>query len=224
VFAGTKTPQFVHRSPRSSRKRSSCARTPSSLSGASRSSLHPPCRRADPTGAKLKMRISRGRRRICIQFRYQRRLVSSLNSAQAIPSPDSHAAMNIPSFPFPGKSSSPEPSSSGSFHTVSQSWPPAGGIITHHEDTVSSSGSDVPEPVVYSASSRASSIFTPSTKSSSVDDLTDLLLGDYSGYESPMPADERIAEIRNERRYRMLLVHDFHPSREWLPPFPTVQY
>ncbi|KAJ7367714.1 hypothetical protein DFH08DRAFT_4178 [Mycena albidolilacea] len=141
------------------------------------------------------------------------------NAGLSRPSPDMHPVplpktppMNIPSFPFPGKSSSPEPSSSGSFHTVSQSWPPPGGIITHHEDTVSSSGSDVPEPVVYSASSRASSIFTPSTKSSSVDDLTDLLLGDYSGYESPMPADERIAEIRNERRYRMLLVHDFHPS------------
>ncbi|KAJ7896809.1 hypothetical protein B0H13DRAFT_1884934 [Mycena leptocephala] len=80
---------------------------------------------------------------------------------------------------------SPDPSPNESFHTVAQ--------------TVSSSGSDVPEPVVYTASSRASSIFTPSTKSSSVDDLTDFLLADYGGYESPMPADEGIAEIRNER-------------------------
>ncbi|KAF8211722.1 hypothetical protein K438DRAFT_1807801 [Mycena galopus ATCC 62051] len=136
------------------------------------------------------------------------------------PSPDMHPVplppktppMDVPSFPFPGKSVSPQPSSNDSYHTVSQSWPPAGGFVSHREDTVSSSGSDVPEPVVYSASSRASSIFTPSTKSSSVDDLTDILLGDYSGYESPMPANERISEIRNERRYRILLEHDFHPS------------
>ncbi|KAJ6553853.1 hypothetical protein B0H10DRAFT_2169714 [Mycena sp. CBHHK59/15] len=79
-------------------------------------------------------------------------------------------------------------------------------------DTVSSSGTDAPEHVVYTSSSRASSIFTPSTKSSSVEDLSDCLLADLGGYESPMPADERIAEIRNERRYRLLLVHDFHPS------------
>jgi hypothetical protein len=68
--------------------------------------------------------------------------------------------------------------------------------------------------VVYTSSSRASSIFTPSTKSSSVDDLNDFLLADYGGYESPMPADDRHAQIRNERRYRILLAHDFHPSRE----------
>ncbi|KAJ7276508.1 hypothetical protein B0H12DRAFT_1227628 [Mycena haematopus] len=140
----------------------------------------------------------------------------------ARPSPDMHPVplpkttttppMRVPSFPFPGNSVSPEPSSIDSYHTVSQSWPPAGGLYSHQEDTVSSSGSEGPEPVVYSASSRASSIFTPSTKSSSVDDLTDMLLGDYSGYESPMPANERISEIRNERRYRILLMHDFHPS------------
>ncbi|KAK7055315.1 kinase domain-containing protein [Favolaschia claudopus] len=139
------------------------------------------------------------------------------NAGLSKASPDMHPIplpktppMDVPSVPFPA-SVSPQPSSSDSYHTVSQSWPPAGGVFSHQEDTVSSSGSDVPEPVVYSASSRASSIFTPSTKSSSVDDLTDLLL-DYGGYESPMPADERIADIRNERRYRILLVHDFHPS------------
>ncbi|KAJ6515780.1 hypothetical protein C8R45DRAFT_811380 [Mycena sanguinolenta] len=118
------------------------------------------------------------------------------------PSPDMHPVS------LPKTTTTPR---NESYHTVSQSWPPAGGLYTHHEDTVSSAGSEI-EPVVYSASSRASSIFTPSTKSSSVDDLTDVLLGDYSGYESPMPANERISEIRNERRYRILLEHDFHPS------------
>ncbi|KAJ6521208.1 hypothetical protein DFH09DRAFT_223755 [Mycena vulgaris] len=141
------------------------------------------------------------------------------NAGAARPSPDMHPIplpktppMDVPSFPFSGRDASHEAaSSSDSYHTVSQSWPPAGGLVSHREDTVSSSGTDC-EPVVYTSSSRASSIFTPSTKSSSVDDLTDLLLGDFTGYESPMPADERIAEIRNERRYRLLLAHDFHPS------------
>ncbi|KAJ7438285.1 hypothetical protein B0H11DRAFT_591673 [Mycena galericulata] len=135
------------------------------------------------------------------------------------PSPDMHPvplpktprmSMDVPGFPIP--SISPDMSSSESYHTVSQSWPPTGALISHREDTVSSSGTDVPEPVVYTSSSRASSIFTPSTKSSSTEDLNDFLLADFGGYESPMPADERIAEIRNERRYRLLLVHDFHPS------------
>jgi abelson tyrosine-protein kinase 1 len=35
---------------------------------------------------------------------------------------------------------------------------------------------------------------------------------EHSGYDSPPPTNERIAEMRNERRYRMLLSHDFHPS------------
>ncbi|KAF7353961.1 Protein kinase domain-containing protein [Mycena venus] len=148
-----------------------------------------------PTGVKLGTRASHGRRRTCIQFRSRTHL------------PWTYRLLSL----FSGKSVSSEPSSTDSYHTVSQ-WPPAGDLVSHREDTVSSSGSDVPEPVVYTASSRASSIFTPSTKSSSVDDLTDFQLADYGGYESPMPADERIAEIRNERRYRLLLAHDFHPS------------
>lgn len=34
------------------------------------------------------------------------------------------------------------------------------------------------------------------------------------GFESPPPLDEMLAEIKNERRYRWLLQHEFHPSRE----------
>jgi hypothetical protein len=37
---------------------------------------------------------------------------------------------------------------------------------------------------------------------------------DDEGYESPIPVDDRVAELRNERRYRLLLAHDFHPSRK----------
>ncbi|KAJ8507429.1 hypothetical protein ONZ45_g10193 [Pleurotus djamor] len=34
----------------------------------------------------------------------------------------------------------------------------------------------------------------------------------YEGYDTPPPLEERLKQIRNERRYRMLLTHDFHPS------------
>ena len=48
----------------------------------------------------------------------------------------------------------------------------------------------------------------------------------YSGWESPVPADDRVAAVKNERRYRMLVQHEFHPSRKSLPspqfPFETI--
>ncbi|KAJ7617179.1 hypothetical protein FB45DRAFT_756602 [Roridomyces roridus] len=139
------------------------------------------------------------------------------DSATTRLSPDMHPVPlpQTPPVPFPHKASSPEAaSSSDSYHTVAQSWPPAGPLHSHEEDTVSSSESDASEPVVYTSSirSRASSIFTPSTKSSSTEDLAALLDLSLGGYESPTPVDERIAAIRNESRYRLLLVHDFHPS------------
>ncbi|KAJ7249923.1 hypothetical protein C8J57DRAFT_685725 [Mycena rebaudengoi] len=141
-----------------------------------------------------------------------------LDESRTRPSPDMHPVplprtppIPVPSFPFPEPSVSPVASSSKSSHTISQSWPPTGTPrYIHREDTVSSAETDAPELVVYASLSQASSNFTPSTRSS-VDDLDDLVL-DYGGYESPMPADERFAQIQNERRYRMLLAHDFHPS------------
>ncbi|KAH9924941.1 hypothetical protein B0H21DRAFT_886279 [Amylocystis lapponica] len=54
--------------------------------------------------------------------------------------------------------------------------------------------------------SRASSLATPDSLSA------DGVLLDFPGYESPVPQDEQRAELRNERRYRMLLQHEFHPS------------
>jgi hypothetical protein len=69
-------------------------------------------------------------------------------------------------------------------------------------------------PVMFTPSlnaSRSSSIFTSAPESPSEDGNAHL---DYDGYDSPPPATERLAELRNERRYRMLLNHDFHPSRE----------
>ena len=37
--------------------------------------------------------------------------------------------------------------------------------------------------------------------------------------DSPPPLDEVLASIKDERRYRMLLQHEFHPSRTF-PPIP----
>ena len=71
-------------------------------------------------------------------------------------------------------------------------------------------------PVMFTPSlnaSRSSSIFTTAPESASEDGNAQL---DYGGYDSPPPATERLAELRNKRRYRMLLAHDFHPSRECL--------
>ena len=69
-------------------------------------------------------------------------------------------------------------------------------------------------PVMFTPSinaSRSSSIFTSVPESASDEGVT---FPDYEGYDSPPPANERLAELRSERRYRMLLNHDFHPSCE----------
>ncbi|TCD62464.1 hypothetical protein EIP91_006834 [Steccherinum ochraceum] len=69
--------------------------------------------------------------------------------------------------------------------------------------------------------SRASSMFVSTTTETSQSDY-EILHEDLEGYESPPPADDRIAEIKNERRYRMLLQHEFHPSLTlplWSPSF-----
>lgn len=86
-----------------------------------------------------------------------------------------------------------------------------------------------PETVIYTPSrapsSAASSIFTSRlSDSGSQEESHDdedgnnrglgrkTTVADYDGYDSPPPVNELIAEARNERRYRLLLVHDFHPS------------
>ena len=88
-----------------------------------------------------------------------------------------------------------------------------GSVVSRREDTVATSRVHMPEAVLFTPSvsnSRASSLFasTPSTRSEE-----NVGVVDWEGYDSPPPADERIAEVRNERRYRLLLVHEFHPSR-----------
>jgi len=104
-----------------------------------------------------------------------------------------------------------------------------GSFRTAHNDTVISPGKPplpaplrvpetirMPEPVLYTPSlnSSASSIFA--SDGSSLSDILEDVIPEYDGYDSPPPADDRLAEIRNERRYRLLLTHEFHPSREFL--------
>ncbi|KAL1746636.1 hypothetical protein HDZ31DRAFT_33729, partial [Schizophyllum fasciatum] len=116
---------------------------------------------------------------------------------------------------------------SSSQPAVSES--PEGGYYFHMEESVSISSSSstsdegllreagmvggppmhMPEPVLYTSSSRASSLFPEHTGGA-----------DYAGYESPPPATEMLAEIKNERRYRLLLNHEYHPSLNlplWTP-------
>lgn len=65
-------------------------------------------------------------------------------------------------------------------------------------------------PVV--GSSSASSIVSSALASRSEEDVA--LRTDYGGCDSPPPPTERTVEMRNERQYRLLLAHEFHPSRE----------
>jgi hypothetical protein len=86
--------------------------------------------------------------------------------------------------------------------------------VPHSESTVSTEDMKKPELVIYTPvpSSRASSFVIPPSASS--DEHHNVI--DYDGYDSPPPLDERIANIRNERRYRLLLTHDYHPSRRFI--------
>ncbi|KAK7455814.1 hypothetical protein VKT23_010848 [Stygiomarasmius scandens] len=116
---------------------------------------------------------------------------------------------------------SPPISEAASFRTardLSQSPPFPSLLAGHREETVTTSRIQKPEPVTYTPSETSSSdkdtdtssIFT-STPSSSGDEGRNHLL-EYDGYDSPPPANDVIAEQRNERRYRLLLQHEFHPS------------
>ena len=84
----------------------------------------------------------------------------------------------------------------------------------HSESTVSTEDIKKPEMVIYTPapSSRASSFLIPTISSSSSEEHPNVI--DYDGHDSPPPLDERVANTWNERRYRLLLIHDYHPSRE----------
>lgn len=73
----------------------------------------------------------------------------------------------------------------------------------------------MPEPMAYISSaplSRASSTAESTTPSTQSEDESIRNMIEYDGYDSPPVSDKRIAEARDERRYRLLLIHKFHPS------------
>ena len=74
--------------------------------------------------------------------------------------------------------------------------------LTHLDNVVSTQGMKVPEAMHSPA---------PSTNTISQSDEHHTAIGD--GYSPSSPVDETIAIMQNERRYRLLLTHDYHPSR-----------
>lgn len=100
-----------------------------------------------------------------------------------------------------------------SYHTSHETPESEDAGSPHQESTVATATIKMPEPVIYTPgpSSRSSSVLVPSGRSSGEHGV--YIISD-DGYDSPPPADERIAEIKNERRYRLLLTHAFHSSRK----------
>ena len=83
---------------------------------------------------------------------------------------------------------------------------------SHRESTVITGQNDVSQPVIYTPAESQISSRTSSVLLQHVEDEPIRVIH-LDGYESPPPIDERIAQTKNERRYRLLLTHDYHPSR-----------
>ncbi|EMD32697.1 hypothetical protein CERSUDRAFT_143220 [Gelatoporia subvermispora B] len=100
------------------------------------------------------------------------------------------------------------------------SYETAHGEICSTHSSFPSQEVHISSPSTPSVSSRASmiSVFDSSDSQSENGFMIE------SGYESPPPVDPHVEETRNERRYRMLLQHEFHPSLTlplWTPsPVP----
>jgi hypothetical protein len=83
---------------------------------------------------------------------------------------------------------------------------------------------DEPEDIVLPSSSpNTSSIFVATKESTQEGSLEAEGNEIWDGYESPPPRDARIAAMRNERRYRLLLQHNFHSNRKSTLHFPECQ-
>ena len=54
---------------------------------------------------------------------------------------------------------------------------------------------------------------TPSTNTISASQSNEHLNVNGDGYRPSSPVDEIVAIMQTERRYRLLLTHDYHPSR-----------
>lgn len=84
--------------------------------------------------------------------------------------------------------------------------------IFHKENTVISDQTQMPEPVLFRPSnppSCASSLCDETIFSENEDSRQSIC----ESHISPVPLDENSREAQNERKYRYLLDHKFHPSR-----------
>lgn len=85
----------------------------------------------------------------------------------------------------------------------------------HHEETVVNESVKMPEPVTFTSNRN----FGPSgRREEDSDNADDFDLLDLDDVQSLLPTDERLLDIKNEQRYRLLLTHHFHPSRRPAPP------
>ena len=94
------------------------------------------------------------------------------------------------------------------------------GSLQHREETIPNLGMKMPMPVHYvlgrpiDSKDDHDSEYAETT--ASTDSLFDLSEINREGRYSPPPSNDILAEARNERRYRLLLEHHFHPSRKFV--------
>ena len=120
------------------------------------------------------------------------------------------AAILVPSFVYSLKKADISPALGT---TIQPSRRSTGSGMPRRESVVSTGDRKIPEVVIYTPVSpdRSSSFNAPVSPPVSPPEEHPNMF-DLGECEAP-PADERIAKIQNERRYRLLLTHDYHPSR-----------
>jgi hypothetical protein len=87
------------------------------------------------------------------------------------------------------------------------------------ETSVPTGAIQFPEPVLFTpTTSRESSLLlsTSSEESEESESQGSIRQLHHDGFNSPPPEDERAIQGKNERKYRMLLKHDYHPSRKYI--------
>ena len=94
--------------------------------------------------------------------------------------------------------------------------------LQHREETIPNLGMKLPMPVHYVLGRPLQNLKDDENDSegaettASTDSLFDLSEINRGGRHSPPPSNDIQVEARNERRYRLLLEHQFHPSRKFV--------
>ncbi|KAF7965529.1 hypothetical protein HWV62_43062, partial [Athelia sp. TMB] len=137
-----------------------------------------------------------------------------------------HASPDLAPIPLPGTTTVVKnfpligsPATDTTFETAMEGGP---GTPSRAGSQASEEGTREPMPVIYTPS-RASSMFESAASTSSASTVE--IFPRHDGYDSPPPLDDRLKSMRDERRYRMLLQHEFHPSLVlplWTPSVVTL--